>query len=419
MSKFHGKTVAAASALLALAATTITFTPAAAAEKIIFWGPTQASGGVNPYATVVKAFNSSQTKYEVEYIEKGAANTYGTALNTAAQAGALPDVMMVQPGIGNLNSMLPLAKAGLLAPLDGTPAAKTILPTESTTMRYKGKTYAAAFDVTPIGVTANTTLMKKMGIKWPTTYAGLLKTCEAVKAQGKTLFVLAGSAAPNNGLLSQLISATTVFGADPNWNAKRNANKVKFATSAGWKKVMSSISEMNAKGCFQANPQAGTFGTINANIASGNSIAAFVPGGTAVDWKRQYGSTFDVYPLPMGAKESQNRILYGVSYAASINAKTKNLAAAKAFVNYISSVTGQTVYTKVTGSLLNDGNFDASRTPYFRPIAEMILDKKYFPQPISNWPNAQVYVKLGTGVTGLLTGQATEAQVLQSMDAAW
>lgn len=419
MFKIRGKGALAFGAMLAVAASTISAAPASAATEITFWGPTQASGGVNPYVTVTNAFNASQTKYKVTWVEKGAAGTYGTALNTAAQAGALPDVFMTKPGIGDLNSLIPLAKAGLLAPLDGTPAASTILPSERTTMLYKGKVYAAAFDVTPVGVTANTTLMKKLGVTWPTSYSSMISLCKKLVTQDKTLFVLAGAAGPNTGLMTQLMAANTVYSKDPAWNVKREAKKVKFATSTEWKKTMNQVAEMTKAGCFQEKAEAGSFGTINTLIASGAAIAAFVPGGTAVDWMKRDKVRYDVYPMPTGTTSADTRILNSVSYAASINKKTKNLAAAKAFVNYISSPTGQAVFTKVTGSLTNKWVFDPTAQPWFTPIASLIGQGKFVPQPNSSWSNAQVYTKLGSGIQGLLTGQATVDAVLQSMDAAW
>ena len=44
---------------------------------------------------------------------------------------------------------------------------------------------------------------------------------------------------------------------------------------------------------------------------------------------------------------------------------------------------------------------------------------KHVPLPNLFWPNGGVYDALGTGVQGLLTGQATPEVVLEAMDAAW
>lgn len=421
MIKFNGKRIVSAAAAAALAATSIVAlgAPAQAATTITFWGATAAQGGINQFENVAKQFNASQTKYVVEFQAKGAAGDYGTALSAAAQANALPDVFMVQPGIGSTLSMLPYARAGQLATINGTSAAKANPASERILLSVGKNTYGTVFDLTPGGAVVNTALLQKDGLSWPTTYNGLLSLCAAAKAKGKTVFTIAGSNFSNNGLMALNMIATNVYGSDPSWNLKREQNKVKHATSAGWKRTLNQIVEMNKAGCFQDAPQAGSFGTINANIASGKSYGAFVPGGIALTWSKQYNSKFHVYPMPVADKASAQKIMYGAGYAAVINKKTKQLAGAKAFLNFIASAKGQNAFQSITGGLPNTGEFDAAKTPHFSKVAEFIVSKKTTAPANNSFPYAQTYTKLGEGIQALFTGQATVDQVLASMDSTW
>ena len=52
-------------------------------------------------------------------------------------------------------------------------------------------------------------------------------------------------------------------------------------------------------------------------------------------------------------------------------------------------------------------------------MAEQLTNKDYRTFAVDEWTNPEVYNALGTGVTGLLTGQTTVEDVLKSMDAAW
>lgn len=421
MIKFNGKRVISAAAAAALAASSIVAlgTPAQAAETITFWGATAAQGGKNQFQNVADAFNASQTKYKVEFQAKGAAGDYGTALSAAAQANALPDVFMVQPGIGSTLSLLPFARAGQLATITGSAAAKANPASEKLLLSVGKNHYGTVFDMSPGGAVVNTSLLKKDGLAWPTTYSGLLSLCSAAKAKGKSLFTIAGSNSSNNGLMALNMIATNVYGADPSWNLKREQGKVKFATSASWKRTLNQVVEMNKAGCFQDAPQAGSFGTINGNISSGKSYAAFVPGGIALTWSKQYNSTFHVYPMPVADKASSQRVMYGSSYAAVINKKTKQLAGARAFLDFIASSKGQNAYQSITGGLANNGDFDASKTPHFSKVAEFLIAKKTTPPANNSFPQAQTYVKMGEGIQALFTGQATVDQVLSSMDSTW
>jgi raffinose/stachyose/melibiose transport system substrate-binding protein len=421
MNKFQRRKATALMATSLLALTSLSFgSPAQAAPtEVSFWAPTVLSGGKDPYATVVAAFNASQNKYVVKLESKGGAQIYGQALNTAIQAKALPDIFVVEPGVGQLQSVLPLADAGIVRSLNDTNAPKSNPVTDRQFMNKGPTTYAAAFAVEVTGPVVNTTAMKKDGVVWPRTFDRLLTECRAAVARGKSFFYLAGSQFGNNGLMAQQMLVSSLYGKDPNWNRKRIAGTVKFATDARWKDTLGKVKQMIDAGCFQSGAQAGSFPGITQNVFPGRVYAVFVPGGTARDYRTQSGQQFDVYPMPMTNNTSDQRILYGVSYAAAINASTKNVEGAKAFINYITSPEGQRVFVAVSGSLFTDGSFNANRTPWFRPVANLVTTKKGLPSPTRGWVDPAVYNRLGTGIQGMLTGQATVDQVLQNMDSVW
>jgi raffinose/stachyose/melibiose transport system substrate-binding protein len=57
--------------------------------------------------------------------------------------------------------------------------------------------------------------------------------------------------------------------------------------------------------------------------------------------------------------------------------------------------------------------------PQYQPVLPFLEANNTLPFGPDAWPNAKVYNALGTGVTGLLTGQKTIDGVLKSMDQAW
>ena len=61
----------------------------------------------------------------------------------------------------------------------------------------------------------------------------------------------------------------------------------------------------------------------------------------------------------------------------------------------------------------------ADLLPQYQPVADQLTNKQYRAFAVDDWPNGQVYDALGTGVTGLLTGQKTIDDVLKAMDSAW
>jgi raffinose/stachyose/melibiose transport system substrate-binding protein len=57
--------------------------------------------------------------------------------------------------------------------------------------------------------------------------------------------------------------------------------------------------------------------------------------------------------------------------------------------------------------------------PQYAGVSDLIDQNKISQYPYIDWPNGEVYNALGTGVTGLLTGQMSVDDVLASLDKAW
>ena len=120
-----------------------------------------------------------------------------------------------RPGTGQPISVITLADAGFLEPLDETSAG--LLPAGSEAQfQIDGKTYAQPTALTPVGMVFNVTAADEVGInEYPTTYEDLLAACTDARDAGKSFTVLAGGIPFNTGLFSQLISATRVYAGDP------------------------------------------------------------------------------------------------------------------------------------------------------------------------------------------------------------
>ena len=66
------------------------------------------------------------------------------------------------------------------------------------------------------------------------------------------------------------------------------------------------------------------------------------------------------------------------------------------------------------------GKVDTSKLlPQYVGVKDLIDQNKTVAYGYLGWPNGEVYNALGTGVTGLLTGQKSVDDVLKAMDDAW
>lgn len=347
-------------------------------------------------------------------------DSYDQTLRTQLQAGNASDIVVTTPGSGQGRSILPLAEAGFLEPLDD--AAKKLVPEGSATLFGKDdKVYGQAAEITVVGLVANETAAKASGVAdFPSDFASLEQQCKTLQSNGKSFFAVAGSAAPNTGLMAMSLAGSRVYAEDPKWNEKRAANQTTFAGSDGWKSSLEAVTKLNDAGCFQQGVAGAGFDAITQGLATGTSLAGFIP---APSWKQlksaAAGSDFDVRALP-AAKDDKPFTYASANYAFSINAASKNKDAARAFLDWAAEPEQTKAFAEIDGALPVSGldSYDFSSGAY-KNVADLIKGGKYGPLPNTQWPNSAVYDALASGVQGLITGQKTVDQVLQAMDAAW
>lgn len=347
-------------------------------------------------------------------------DSYDQTVRTQLQAGNASDVLVTMPGSGTGRSILQLVEAGFLEPLDD--AAKELVPEGSEALFGKdGKVYGQAPEITVVGLVANETAAKAGGISgFPSDFAALQEQCKTLESAGKSFFAVAGAAAPNTGLMAMSLAATRVYAEDPQWNEKRAAKEVTFADSDGWKASLEAVKQLNDAGCFQKGAAGAGFDAITKGLASGTSVAGFIPGPS---WKQiksaAADSDFAVRALPAEASD-ESFVYASANYAFSINAASKNKEAAKAFLEWAAEPEQTKQFAEIDGALpvtgLDSYDFDGGA---YKNVGDLIKDGKYGPLPNSQWPNSAVYDALATGVQGLITGQKSVDQVLQAMDAAW
>lgn len=421
MIKNRGAKLLSALVATALAATSVVALGgvANAASTITLWAPSSAAGE-NPYKKVATLFEAKYPQYKVEFKEL-AAVTYPTALSTALQGGNGPDVFKTAPGQGAPDSVVTLAKAKLLLDISSTGAAKINPVGSRANLGIGNKTYGLGLEVGAGTMVANYTLLKEEGFSWPTNYAGLLKLCTAAKAKGRVTIAIAAGVVRNLTLAVSAMAQNTY--SDQTWVAKRFAGKVNFANDLGWRRTMEQFVEMEKAGCFQdgaiahSEPQ-----SIDTYFKFRKAYAVFVPGNLSTQvarfWpplaeaKDQVVTTY--FPPVVAGK---GYVPMSVNYAFSANAKTKQSAAVRAFINFAATKAGQSGFQAINGGLPLDGSGTVPAS--FAPIVPFIKAGRTYENPNNTYTNAKVADILGKGIQGMLTGQTAPSKVLKAMDSAW
>jgi raffinose/stachyose/melibiose transport system substrate-binding protein len=207
----------------------------------------QANDADDYYAKMAEAY-TAETGVEIEMIPYPS-DAYNTQVTTQLQAGNAADMMVLAPGTGQAISVVTLAEAGFLEPLDEASAG--VIP-EGTENLYEvdGEIYGQPTALAPVGLIYNGAGGEEVGIEaYPETFDELLEACTTARDGGKTFTVLAGAIPFNTGLFAMLVSATRVYQADPDWNEQRAAGDVTFVGS-GWEDALNDVIALNEGGCF-------------------------------------------------------------------------------------------------------------------------------------------------------------------------
>lgn len=345
---------------------------------------------------------------------------YGETIRTQLQAGNASDVIQTTPGSGDARSILPLAEAGFLEPL-GDSAKSLIIPGSESVYTIDDQVYGQPLDFTIGAIVASLGTAKMKGLDdFPTTMSEFTAACSSLQSQGASLLALAGAAGPNVGLTIQGISATRVYADTPDWNQQRTDGEVTFADSQGWKDTLQTFVDLKDAGCFQPGAEGGGFDAITNGLAQGTSVGSFIPSGAAIEISKAAPAEAEFAVEPFPAESGEPVVLGSSNYTLSINAKAQNKEAAADFLTWMAEPAQQQRYYELSGELPVSAfdTLDLTGTIY-EPVADLLKNKQYTPLPNNIWPNPSVYEALQVGGQGLLTGQSTIDQVLQSMDAAW
>lgn len=182
---------------------------------------------------VVKDFERKHPNIDIDeqYL---ASDSQEHLLLTQLQSGSAADLFRVAAGISARGTQT-LAEAGKLLDLSGSDWDDRLYEPSAELYMVDGKPYAWSPAVQLFGVLYNVDLFNKLGLEVPTRMSEVLQMCKTINEAGKVPFMQGWSELPTANVWAPQRAANYVYSVDPNWDEKRNANKVKFVTSPEWR----------------------------------------------------------------------------------------------------------------------------------------------------------------------------------------
>lgn len=384
--------------------------------KLTIAGFASAKPALDP---LIKKFEKENKGIDVS-VTYADSQQFQATIRTQLAAGTAPDVFTVWPGNGNPGAMEVLVPNGYLKDLSDVKALAGLPKRLDNVTKVDGKRYILPMSIAGMGVIYNEQAVAEAKATIPTTWSEVLEFCDAAKAADKVAFALGIQTLWVTQVITDELVATLVHQKDPDFDKKLADGSTTFAKSK-WKDALEKYTEMEKRGCFNANPLGTSADIANGLVATGEALSTATLSNisAAIGALAPAGATFNTFALPATENAEQTWMPAAASDGWGINAKAKNPVAALKFLDFLAGPESMLEYSEVLGSLPSIAPEGFVPDESLSVLSEFWNDGRTFPFMDQMWPNAQVSSAHKEGVQKIFSGQSSIADVLAAMDLAY
>jgi raffinose/stachyose/melibiose transport system substrate-binding protein len=343
-----------------------------------------------------------------------------TSVRAQLGAGNAPDLHVVYPGDGSSMSMTQIAKAGLLADLSSQSWTSLVPASFKPAFQNNGKTYLYSAGSSVIGAIYNKKVFQDAGVAIPTTWTEVLAACAKLKAAGKIPIALGAQTPWVTQLISYALVASTVYAKDPTFDDKQRAGKASFVDS-GWRQAFEMYMSLRDKGFFNPSPTGTTYEQSTSMVANGEAGMAVQVSAVLSAFRAAASdpSQLSMFPFPGADTASDVLVPAGVVVGVGVHARSKNLAAAKAFIEYLGQQANINAWAKSIAAIPLHQDASSSIDPALTPFLPFTKAGKAVPFMDQRWPNAEVQPTHFAVMQELLAKQTSIDAALKKMDSVY
>ncbi len=263
---------------------------------------------------------------------------YNDNIKMKVAASDVPDIIFGRP-----QGMVDITKAGAFLDLTNEPFIQKVNKDYLPNVSYDGKVYGLPTDLMTNAVIYNKDLFKKAGVEVPKTYSELVKVAQTLQSKDITPF----AASWKDGASYMSFMWPDMWGNllkdNPDYAGKMMAGETTFAAIPGYKDFLTRVNTLSSF----ANKDA-------ADIDYDRSLQYFAQGKAAMDIMgsfaigtiRSYNpeGNFGVFMYPATDTPENNVMTYSTDDTWMIGAQSKNLDAAKKFLEFMASDEGAQIW---------------------------------------------------------------------------
>ncbi|MGC5170660.1 ABC transporter substrate-binding protein [Microbacterium sp. DT81.1] len=344
-----------------------------------------------------------------------------TQINTELVSGTASDIVVVFPGNGNPITAQTLAKGNYLEDLSDSPWVSNYNDANQSVMGADGKILMGANAFTIIPAIYNTQALEEVGATAPTTWSEVLELCATAKDAGKVAYALAAVAGGNYHTVPFALTASLLYGPDPDFVDEQYAGDATFSDSE-WTTALAQYRELVDAGCFTEDATGTALDIAQGQVADGEAIGIITvsPQINTIQEMAPEGTTFQTAAFPATDDPSETVLPVGLGAGYGVNAKSKNIDLAKKFVDLYLSEEGLKIAVENNPGIFPSGPVEGYTPPEtLAGVAEQAQSDLTVAFPDQTWPNAVVNDTYISGLQAFIGGQSSSAELLEQMDAAW
>ncbi len=335
---------------------------------------------------------------------------YYTALKTKLASGECPDIILAQPKYAGSNSVIGLAEAGYLEPLDDLTCLSLIGESACESMSYNDSVYAVPSGITILGTYYNKDIFEKNGLSVPTNWEEFLACCETLKQAGIQPIVMGDKDMYVFQFGLYQIAANQIYAKNADYDTKLRSGETKFTDKDTWDKVLEMYGTLYENGYIDSS---------SLGLGATQAIQKFVDGEAAMTFDGSFNApaiqaegavSFErgYFPLPGNSNGEELYAAVAQGGGPAIYSGSKYKDACKKILDlwYDGESDIYKAYADSGKVIVSYGYGSDNINPLFQPFVDLNNEGKAFYWCNQAWP-AGTETEMETLFSEMVGGQGT------------
>lgn len=367
------------------------------------------------YAELIKDFEQKNPGVEVKTTFTPN-EQFQTTVPRSMGSSSGPDIVAAFPGIGAGPSAFNLQDSGLVVDQSKKAWAADLSDAQKSVLGHDGFVAFNPIGSDTIGIIYDTDFFQKSKLTAPATWSELLDLCGTIKDKGIIPISLGLQTNYVTQFIPYALVASTVYAADPTFDDELLAGEGTFADS-GWKAALQKFIDMRDAGCFGDSAAGTTYDSMLQQVATKQAAMTISVGPSLGPIRKaDPAGKYVIVPLPAYDDAAKNGVPQASSIGLAINKKSKHVAAAQKFVDFVNEPEN---LAKLAGGYNVIPRGDATAPEGLEAMAKAFGDQPTGIFPNQLWKSPTSIESYMAAVQQLFSDQQSVGGVLKAMDDAY